>query len=282
MKKILIPTDFSDNAFNAVRYALQLFAEETCTFTLLNSYNPPMAEQVNPMTTADTARVILDMAKKTSEDGLNEVLQKISADFPNKNHTFKTVSEYNFLKEAIEELVEAEKPDLIVMGTKGASGLKEIFLGSNTARVISQIECPLLAVPENATFSPIKEIAFATDYDYYFERSEMETMIDLINKFDAGFHVFHVLEHGEELPEVKAKVRNYLADIFKEQKPDFRLLTEAKLDTATRIFIQSRDVDLLCMVTRKQTFIERLFGKSRTGGISFHVQIPLLILRKEN
>ncbi|WP_340198548.1 universal stress protein [Ascidiimonas sp. W6] len=280
MKRIVIPTDFSPNAYNAIAYALQLFSEEHCSFYLLHAYSPPMPEPSNTMTSAITAKRLMEISQKSAEQGLEEVLDQIKSSFNNPNHSFEIIATYGFIKDVIDEVAENKKADLIVMGTKGASGLKEIVLGSNTARVIANSSYSLIVVPETAIYEPFKEIAFFTDYDYYFERSELKPLVDLVQQTKAELHVAHILTKGDKPIPEKELVREHLDDLIKIVKPQYHLLTDHSVEKAIHIFAQSRKTAMLCMLTQKHSFLDRLFNTHPTKNISYHTKIPMLVLRK--
>ena len=144
MLRILIPTDFSDNAWNAITYGLELFRKERCTIYLLH---------INPLPHYSGAGTSIkgstDMLRETmlqeSEKSLKELLEKINETLPNERHTFITIALYDFFVDSIKREVQDKHIDLIIMGTKGASGLKKVSLGSNTGDVITKVQCPLLA-----------------------------------------------------------------------------------------------------------------------------------------
>ncbi|XLS27383.1 universal stress protein [Flavobacteriaceae bacterium M23B6Z8] len=281
MKKIIIPTDFSSNAYNAIAYALQLFANQKCHFFLVHAYSPPMPEPSNTMTSANTAKQLMEVSRKSAQDGLREVQDQINRSFHNPDHSFESIAAYGFLTDVIEEIGKEKQADLVVMGTKGASGIKELFLGSNTARVISTSTFSLIVVPETAIYEPFKEISFLTDYDYYFERSELKPLLDLLHQTGAELHVVHVLEKGDTLSKEKDLVRKHLHDLIKPIKVAYHLLTDKSLERAATLFIQSRNVELLCMVTKKHSFLDRLFKKLNTRDMSLHSKTPMLVLRRE-
>ncbi|WP_340073705.1 universal stress protein [Leptobacterium sp. I13] len=280
MKKILIPTDFSENAWNALQYALDLYKDETCNFFILNAYSPPIVSPTNPITSASTTKVLLDVAKKSAEEGLAAVMARINESYSSSKHQFETIASYDFLVSAVKETVKEKEIDMVVMGTKGASGLKEVIMGSNTAGVIGHIECPLLAIPEEAVFKPLKELAFATDYAYYHERFELAELLELAQKYNASICVLHALEHKDGLSKEQELVRQHLDELMEPIQHSFHTLTRVSLETATRTFTQSRDIDMLCMVTKHHSFLTRLFGKPRVEEISFHTKIPLLVLKE--
>ena len=125
MKKILIPTDFSENAWNAIVYSLQLFKDETCTFHLLNTYTP-IIFQYDYTTVSSSQYKLVDTMKKVSETKLKEVLKRIQNQFNNPKHHFLSSSAFNTLPLEINELSSDNTIDMIVMGTKGASGVTSI------------------------------------------------------------------------------------------------------------------------------------------------------------
>ena len=136
MKRILIPTDFSNNAWNAICYAMQLFRNQECDFILLNTYTPviPSSRFMAPMINGVR---IEDAVRSTSENGLEKTVERIKTTFNNPKHCFETISSFNLLADEVKDVVENYNIDLIVTGTKGASGMEEVFMGSNTVRIIS-------------------------------------------------------------------------------------------------------------------------------------------------
>ena len=280
MKHIVLPTDFSDNAFNAINYALQLFKEDSCTFYLLNAYSPPIIQPTDVMNSSTNTKELLDIVTQASENGLKDTLKKIAKKHKNSKHQFELVSKFDFLLGTIKSIVEEKHIDFIVMGTKGAGGIKEVIIGSNTAGVIGHVNCPILAIPEEAVFQPIHEIAFATDYDYYFEKDEIKPLTDIAKKFKATIKIMHALELNHPLTKDQEEIKRYVDATLKGTPHDFYTLTNASLETATRLFIQSRDIGMLCMIAKHHNFFSRLFGKPRVEEISFHIKIPYLILHE--
>ena len=152
MKNILIPTDFSDNAWNATRYAIELFQNEECVFHLLNTYTPEIAS--SRFIAASLNGEIGNGADFCSKNGLEKVLEQIRNTYNFPKHQFKTISSFCILVDEINEVVQNNKIDLIITGTKGVSGVEGVFMGSNTVRIIKSIkDCPVLAVPQNFEFA---------------------------------------------------------------------------------------------------------------------------------
>ena len=276
----MLPTDFSKNATNAIHYALQLFNDEKCTFYLFNSYAPPVNTGTT-MRASSAMEVVLDISKENSKKDLESTLETLLKTYSNPLHTYQTVSRYDYFLGAVKDAVKEFSIDLIVMGTKGASGLKEVVMGSNTAEIIGYSNCHVLAVPEGARFKPLQEIAFVTNFDFYFNKWEVTPLTELARKFNASIKIMNVDEKRKGLTEDQKAVKNHLENLLKGYNHEIFTLSGANVDTATRLFTQSRNIDLITMVTRKYSFFERLFHKPKAEEISYHTSIPLLVLNPQ-
>ncbi|UNY98074.1 universal stress protein [Zhouia spongiae] len=280
MKNILLPTDFSENAWNAIDYAFQMFAIEADHFYMFNSYTPPTIQPTSGITSSKNTKILADMARKASEDGLEEIKKRIKDNYPDLVPKIKIISTYDTFVSGVKSAVKEFEIDLIVMGTKGSSGVKEVIIGSNTAGVIGHVTCSVLAIPESAKYKPVKEITFATEYDLYWEQSELNTMLQIAKKSDAAIRVLHALESRNELKEEQIRVKEYLDGVLNGIPHTYHTLSKLSLESAVRAFTESREVDMLCMVARHHNFFQRIFGKPRVEEISFHIQIPYLVLHE--
>ena len=162
MKEILLPTDFSDYALNAIFSALKLQRETPCNFTLLHVYEPD-TRNIASRQNATRSGMIYDAMHKDALNKLDETLAMIAKVSDYAQHTFSVRAEPGDLATVINELVPKHDLDLIVMGTKGASGAKLVFLGSNTVRVLKKIRnCPILVIPKKFNFQSLTKIVFPT------------------------------------------------------------------------------------------------------------------------
>jgi nucleotide-binding universal stress UspA family protein len=148
MKKILLPTDFSDNSWNAIKYALQLFKKQECKFYILNTYIP-IIYNMEYMMSGSNIYELDELQKTQSTKELENIKVKITEEFNNSSHSIETISSFNNLIPEISEVIDREEIDFVVMGTKGATGATELLFGSNTVHVLKNAKCPLLAIPEN-------------------------------------------------------------------------------------------------------------------------------------
>ncbi|UWX54407.1 universal stress protein [Maribacter litopenaei] len=126
MKKIILPTDFSENAWNAIFTALKIYMDVECHFYILNAYEPGV---LKPLGTKSHRRldVIYDSLSQHSEKELAEILAYLEINHKNPNHSFETVSVESTLEVALQKTASEKDVDLIIMGTQGATGAKQVF-----------------------------------------------------------------------------------------------------------------------------------------------------------
>lgn len=215
-----------------------------------------------------------------SEKNLKKLLDKINKTLPNELHTFMTIALYDFFVDSIKREVEDKRIDLIIMGTKGASGLKKVSMGSNTGDVITKVKCPLLAVPENARYKIPREIAFPTDYYINYDVEVLDTLTSMVNQNDACLRVLHITKRGEELTREQLQNKDFLHDYLRGVEHSFHTITGSKLETAVQCFVESRDIDMIAMVAKNLNFFQRILFRPAVEEISYHIEIPFLVLHE--
>lgn len=275
MKKILLPTDFSENAFNAVQYAVQLFEKEECIFYLLNTYTPVLYDNEYLVYSA-TQPTLTEIYQNKSREGLERVLDRIKKDFKYKNHHFETISSFNLLNDEIKELVVEKEIDLIVMGTKGATGAEEILFGTHTVHAIKRARCPLLAIPAHYEYKPPKEILFPTDYEV-----EIPKLLDILKEIavihSSTIHILHVY-FGVNLSTEQTSRKKSLIRTFKDIGHHFYSITEKSVTKAIYDFQDENDIDMLVMINNKHSFFENLLFTPVVNEIGFNVKVPFLVI----
>ncbi len=281
MKNILLPTDFSENAWNAIRYAMELFKDEPCNFYVFNSFRLP-AYTTDDFMVSSTNDGLEEALYTKSSESLDKVLQKINKLEKNPKHTFRKISAYNFFLEAIKEEVSKNDIDLIVMGTKGATGAKEIFIGTNTGDVISKVQVPLIVIPENTIFKQPKEIAFPTDHEVFYKRKSLNTLIKIAELHQSTIRIVHVSLDKSVLTTDQLTNKNFMLECLEKINHTYHTLHNLMLEDALSCFTQSRDIDMIAMVPKNLNFFQKIFFKPKVEEISYHTKIPLLILHKKD
>jgi nucleotide-binding universal stress UspA family protein len=275
MKKILLPTDFSKNAWNAIAYAVQFFKDEECLFYLLNTYTP-VAYRIDYLVGGPAVSAIPDGGIDISLTGLEQTLAKIEKNYPNSKHHFETISEFNTLTDEVSSCCKKEGIDLIVMGTKGASGVKEIFLGSNTIHVIRKARVPVLAIPEGYQYRRVNSIIFPTDYEVSYDVKDMKLLFEIAKRNEATLHIVHAVE--EELSRIKLEHKAQLKSMISSLNHKFQDVTDDYMPNIVHSYVEENRIDMVAMLNQKHTFLRRLLFRQNVDSIGYHCTIPFLVL----
>ncbi|MBT8185438.1 MAG: universal stress protein, partial [Eudoraea sp.] len=253
MLRILLPTDFSDNSFNAISYALSLFKDTECSFYLLHTYTPAIyrAEYVLH---SPAQYGLGDMYQAASKTRLEEFQEKITTAFPNPRHTFTTHTAFNTLVEEVNEFVDEEQVDLIVMGTQGATGAKEIFIGTHTVHVIKRAKVPVLAIPTDFKYEKPKEILFPTDYEVDFKKDPLNMLLFIAKEHLSSVEVLHA-SYGYELSDLQKNNKSKLDKILKDTTHLFHDWSNQEVIEAINKFQMKHKTQMLVMIQNKHTFI---------------------------
>jgi len=281
MKQILIPTDFSQNAWNAVQYALAYFNNTPCNFyllhvTLFTNYG------ANKYSTYASTEVIETIKLKEEKTALKKLVKKIKKLHSNPLHNFHILNAYNFFIDAIKKQINEQYIDLIVMGTKGASGLKDIILGSNTGDLITQVQCPVLVVPEKAVFTVPNEIVFPTDYNIFYPTAILNSITEISKMYKSTIRILHIAKKEEQLTTFQLENKAYLHEFFIDKKHSFHRITNTKVEAGVQCFVESRNINMIVMIAKNINLFQRILFRPTVEEISYHIEIPFLVLHEQN
>ncbi|TYQ00263.1 nucleotide-binding universal stress UspA family protein [Tenacibaculum adriaticum] len=279
MKNILLPTDFSENSQNAIVYALNFFKDEECTFYVLN------VTEINILAASEsfdvlTLPVIEESLLTAAKERLASLIKQVKPLSNNKKHNFIALSDYDFFIDSMRKHVIEKNIELIVMGTKGATGLKEVIIGSNAGDVITKVNCTSLLVPEKAIYKPLKEIAFPTDFSLFYNIKTLLPLSKIIYKTNAALRILHISKKEMELNSDQKKNKELFKDFFAESDYTFHYLTNDKVEDAVECFVQSRNIDLIVMVAKNLNYFQQILFHSKVEKISYHTDVPFLVLHE--
>lgn len=271
MLHILLPTDFSLLARRSGEYALRLAQNLDARFTLLHVDNVPRPNYAFIKKVDD---IIRDEALKTLREHADS-LQK-STGFAGR---IDVAYEHGDAVSGIEEYTKHHKVDLVIMGTKGESVIKNRLFGSVAAGVLEHVSAPSLFVPVDAVADKPRNIAFATDLTNLDE--ELPELIAFARLFNATVHVLHIYP-DQVVADTFDEERTKIDLMAKSDYPNLTFTAVMDTDIIAGIdrFIASDSPDLLAMFTYKSGILSYLFDTSYTEEMTFHSQIPLLIVRK--
>lgn len=275
MKKILLPTDFSDNSIKAISYALKIFKNVKCKFYLMHTYMPPVYN-AEYLVGSPGLIGLGDVMQETSMTQLEKLKSRLEKEYINPNHSFIVHTAFNTLVNEVMETVESEGIHLVVMGTTGATGAKEILFGTNTVHVIRKANCPVLVVPPNFEYENPLEILFPTDYEIVYKKEKLTPLLDIANEYGSQINVLHV-STGNKLTRDQEKQKKDLEKIL-GNKALFHDVPNNEIIDAINAFQAKEKINLLVMVQNKHTFMERLFIEPVIKKIGFHVTIPFMVI----
>lgn len=268
MKHILLSTDFSENSMNAVRYAIDLWGTEDVHYTLLNCYHEP----------GNTSVVVslTDFMKKESQLGLRRNQEQLEEQYGEALH-LGILSHYGDLVSVMNKLSKQQKYSYAVIGAKGASRLESWLLGSNTINVVKFVDMPLLIVPVNKTYSPLGKVALAADYAHMHELGHLDPLITLVKDTDAELMIVHV--GATERSNYEEALEGFdLHTRLEGIRHSFHAEVSEDVVEGIKLFAQENKVDVLSLVKRHRSFMDRLFHNSVTKELSLMTETPLLIL----
>lgn len=275
MKRILLPTDFSDYSFQAIGYALRLFKNINCKFYLIHTYMPPVYN-AEYLVGSPGLIGLGDVLQETSMTQLEKLKDRLLKEYNNPKHSFTLQTSFNILLNEVMETVESEDIDLVVMGTKGATGAKEILFGTNTVHILKKANCPVLVIPPNFEYENPLEILFPTDFEIGYNKEILAPLLDIAEEHGSQINVLHV-STGYELSAVQEKQKKGLEKIL-EKKALFHDVPSNDIINAINAFQAKETINLLVMIQNKHTFFERLFIEPVIKKIGFHVTIPFMVI----
>ncbi len=277
MQKILIPTDFSENSMNAIKYATELFKHGQSEIYLLHAFADEVYEAKTRL-----ADEIFEELKQKALDRTNEALQdfreKIQAFSPNPKHTLHTIAEFGLLVDSVNDWVEKENMDVVVMGTKGKTDRKNITFGSNTLQVIKYVKCPVLAIPEVYGEVHPKNILFTTDYQLPYKRRELKLVSNIAKCFSSKINFLYI----SKFPSLSLRQhdnKSFLEASFCDNQVDFFQEEGKEITKAINTFIIENPIDMLVMVNTRHSYLENILYQSTVEKIGLNIDIPFLVLQ---
>lgn len=277
MQTILIPTDFSENSLNAIKYAVEIYKSKPAKIYILHAYADEVYTAMNDSTEEEFPN-ICEQARLDSEKSLLKFKNQMEAFSKNPEHDFESISDFGQLVDSVNELVNRKNIDLVVMGTKGETEDKDISFGSNTLQVIKYVNCPVLAVPSDYADAKPQNILFPTDYMLPYKSRELELVSDIAKEFNAEIHLLHV----SKFPNLSLRKKNnkqFLKDSFSDNEVTTHVNSSKDITSGINAFFKENKVDMLVMVNTRHSYLENVLYVSTIEKIGLHVDIPFLVLQ---
>ena len=274
MKKILVPTDFSISADYAIHYAVELAKLFDASIVLYHSFIP--------FESGFYSIIESDKENLEEERNLTKRLDKIKSHILKSNKEIPVSVHVDRGPKSIQitKFCKKNKIDLIVMGTKGASGLQEAIVGSFTADVMTKAPCPVMAIPQKCKFQMPKKLTYVSDYGRKDIRI-IQSISELNSFFKAKINIMHIddinnaNESAREFNKYKIKIGNHFSGIpFSFQHVEGEEVAKKILD----LTLTDKTDILVISPIKKEGIWNHLFHKSITKTIAYHIHIPLLTI----
>ena len=277
MRKILIPTDFSENALNAIKYALELFKYERSEFIIMHAFADEVYEH-----TIEMPRELFELYKEKVWEQSDKKLQKLVAEMltisPNPKHEYNYISVFGSLVDEANAIVDKENIDVLVMGTKGKSNDRDVLFGSNALQVIKYVKCPVLAIPSKYHDVHPQNILFTTVYQLPYKRRELKLLSTIAKRFVATIKVLHISKFSE-LSHRQLDNQDIIKCGIQENKTEFLNQQGEDVTLIINDFIQKNNIDMLVMVNTRRSYFENVLNTSTIEKIGWQIQIPFLVLQ---
>ena len=278
MKQILLLTDFSENSKNAIYYALQLFKDQECSFHLLNTHKP-VTSTTSDLILSGNKSVYNSLVENAHKE-LDKLAETLELKFKNKKHAFKTSVDFDTLTDAVNQMVLSKKIDLIVMGSNGATGAREVLFGSNTLRVIRHVKCTTLVIPEGFMYKKPENILLPLDLNDSLSNPTLIDLYNFIKKHQSNLHVLRItpdnnpLKNNEDLECLKSILKNTTHSYNKVNNVPFHFVVDS--------YLQFNNIDLMALLVQDESVLELLFIGDTTKKISYALRKPLFIYHNSN
>lgn len=261
MKTVIIPVDFSETSLNAARYGADMFAGK-----------------------AGTSIILYNMFEKDEESETSgQYLESLKAELIEKG-----VAKVEWIKEEGDDLIDClgrlayqKAASLILMGITEKEEWRQLILSSNTVKMAEENICPVMIIPPQAKFNSINNIALTSDFRDVEESTPQLSIKTVLEMFHANLHIVNVDdEHYVSLSERYLTEKDKLESMFKEFNPEFYFIGFNDFFEAIEQFSSDKSIDLLIIISRNLTFVNRVFGTRYTKKLAFQTSIPLLAVHQ--
>jgi len=266
MKTIIVPIDFSPIGKRGLDFALLYAKENSSRLILVNAWNMPQAP-------ASDSLMLSDEIEKRQNQLMTELVDFIKQNSSSDNLKVEWVVKNDNAVHLIKLNAKKYNADLIIMGTEGSSGIKELVLGSKAGSVMEGASCPVIAIPNDHELKFVKHVAFASNFDL----NDIKR-IKLIFKWFKPLSV-SVIHVGDPQYRDMNQFEDFVLDLkqdFAESAINYYYLNDADIEQGIQNFIDKNQIDMICFSIRRHTFFQQVFNKSLTKRMTYHTQIPLI------
>ncbi|MEK6480294.1 universal stress protein [Catalinimonas sp. 4WD22] len=279
--KILVPIDFSADAFEALRYAITLarqwntVKQDSPELFIFHAFHLPVG--------GDATFFIDNAMLEREELHVQNKMQSVINKLPEiQALPYQLITRMAMPAEGIRQVVKDEKIQLVVMGNHGMDDPLSNWLGNTTLQMMKHLHCPVLAVPQStATLHP-KQVGFATDLENAGESFSLSLFKELLQIWRADLHIIHVHPKPSKIGVAQAEEALSLDHIFHDVPHTYDFPEDKDPAQGISHYLQEHKLDLLAITPRKHNALENLFHKSVCKYLASHTTVPLISLPNNN
>ena len=276
MKKIFVATNFSPSSEGALTYGVQLAVQSGAELTLIHAYH------LTPFPSDSFESMRLAQLRKMEAEAEAAMLEWLQDNAPIAEFNYRIINQQGLAQEVITDLVEAEKPDLLIMGSRKMSLIDKVVFGSVTGGVMDKVDCPMLVVPERSVGQPFNRIVFASDM-HDNDLAIIRFLTDLARPVGGKIEVLHLVNDLEDNSQYES---SYFEDfkqeiIEKVSYPEiyFELLNTSNLSETLTEHSQEAGANLLVLSSTQKNWFARLFEPSITRQQFYRITRPTLFFK---
>jgi nucleotide-binding universal stress UspA family protein len=275
MKTIIVPTDFSPIAINAMNFAADMAVNINASLLLLHVYQVPVS-----MTDVPVIMVSSEELRTSTETKLNELKNAVKERSSGKLKVYTDVRMGDVTDE-LEGLCKTVQPFAVIMGTKGTTGFERVLFGSTTLKTIRHLTWPVIVVPPGKEYGTgIKKIGFACDFDKVVENTPIKFIRNMVKEFGAEIHVLNVDYESRHFKPETPEESLMLHTLLEGLDPDYHFINHPDIEDGINEFVDQNEIDLLITIPKKHKVLDNLFKQSSTSQLVKQSHVPVMCVHE--
>ena len=275
MKTIIIPTDFSPVATNALHFGIDMAKAINASILLLHVYQVPVSFTDTPI-----VLVSIEDLRKGAEEQI-EKLKKEVEHLTSGSVKVYTETRMGNVTDELETLCSKINPFAVVMGTKGSSGVERILFGSNTLNAIRHLNWPVICVPPGKAFGHgIKKIGFACDFRDVVKSTPTHFIKEFVKEFNAELHVLNVVHDNKHFKPETPEQSILLHTLLEEANPSYHFIEHADIEDGINEFAEKNNLDLIITIPKKHKLLQGIFKPSSTKQLVYQAHVPVMCVHE--
>ena len=252
MLNVLIPIDLSNTSYSAMSYAIEFQKEFNFSITCMHAFkaNKPRRR-----------------------------VEKFKTHFP---FEFNLKLIQGDLFSCFEHYENRNRIDLIIMGTKGAQGIKKLFKGSNTSNLMLQTNTPILIIPEDTHYEPLNKILWASDFKPMINPSALDLLKKIALSTDSSVRIAHVKTSNKKPDSHTKSEKKWEDDYFgRDIRHSFKKIRRSSVSKGIKFYLNHKDDNsLLVLIRREHGLLDKLFRKNHSEEFAQSPTLPVMIIHE--